>query len=506
MQMRRILIGGILGVWLQGAQAEVAQMQIPADLVFRSEQMEELLGLLATDMSAQPQWVWSEMKSQLPFKTIWRDLRARGPFQLKVLSQNFVQHELGFEMSWATPQLEVGEFEIQDVIVRVLGAIRLRVHVVGKCQGLKLELAPGMWKVRGQIKWNLTAAGVQLDWNSLQMEAPVEGGSPKVDLGTCTGPLGVQQAVREALIESLSQVSWMESMLKTGLRQVMQEAMVNLHHELMQERHLTVADDLDLSWKPDGLLGMPNGALRLGGQVTLTVKNSPKEFTRKTVKTLQEEYLDSVTESAVILPKDTLPDLLQFLYESGVLRTRLKSWEIPAFQTLMQSRFFQFFLWPDLMSFAKTTRFYFDLTLQTSPQLANGQTTNSTVRYNLTTNISSFQWAPNGGQYVRYLDLTSPLRGPIQFAIDHGQIRVGMVSSELDLHARFHPDFRALRSVNTRLATETIGSHVGDALKDMKFQYALPQWNVSQDMALMPVGLQLRKQSLRVPLQFRKNK
>ncbi len=73
-----------------------------------------------------------------------------------------------------------------------------------------------------------------------------------------------------------------------------------------------------------------------------------------------------------MLPRGTIPRLVEFMQKNGELGYRVQSKDIDSFVTLMQNRFLQFFIWPDLMSFSDKTNFYFDLATFETPTLKTG--------------------------------------------------------------------------------------------------------------------------------------
>lgn len=68
-----------------------------------------------------------------------------------------------------------------------------------------------------------------------------------------------------------------------------------------------------------------------------------------------------VQQPALLVPKEFLKKWLQVWLLDQTGNFSWQSSDVPAFKSLMRSRFMQFFVWPELMRFPKSTNFHFEL-------------------------------------------------------------------------------------------------------------------------------------------------
>lgn len=483
--------------------AETAELKVRGDMVVHPDQLAVFLGIAADKIRASANWDWQSLTFAKPYKTSWSGVQARGPFDIKFSTDGLKRQELSFELLWRDPVINVGRFEIHDTIERDLGGARVIIHLDGACNNMSVRLPAAGWKVRGKLAWGWNGPSLAVQWQDFQFAAD-SFNAAQVDLGQCDGTqAGLQQALREA-IESVSKdQAWMQDVLKDGILDWVQGAFADLQGELLKARSSAVKSGLDLAWEPETLSGLANGMFRVAGHLVLR-KASPTKYSEIVERTQTEAQLDLVQESGFVLPKDTLPRLTEFLFKLGELRYRVSSDRVESFQSLMQSRFLQFFVWPDLMNFSKQTKFYFDLSTSKAPSLTNGRMTPAGVAYDMRAPLVVGQWAPTSTHYVPYLDFHSQLSGSVYAGIQGHQLVLRLVPSAMDVTNQFRAEFMRLRSVNTWIATSLLGSRVQEYLSANPLSVNIPQWTLGDGVVLGIKDLQIWKQSLRVPLDFKK--
>src|SRR5690606_29358407 len=95
-----------------------AQLKVNADLIVHPSQVRNLFGLTSDHINTSSQWEWPELEITKPYKTKWANVKARGPFVARFATERLSEQVLSFEFEWAQPELAVGQFLIQDKIIR----------------------------------------------------------------------------------------------------------------------------------------------------------------------------------------------------------------------------------------------------------------------------------------------------------------------------------------------------------------------------------------------------
>ena len=482
------------------AHADSAQLKIDGDLMVHPKQVAGFFEIAAGKIGASPSWDWPSLNFTRPYRTSWSAVQARGPFNVRFSTANLDKQEVGFELDWNDPLVHVGHFEIHDTIVRDVGGARIIIVLDGTCSNMQVRIPNGQWKVRGTLKWNWTPSGLQVNWQDFAFAS--SGAPTAVDLGHCTGPAGLNEALRDAIHTASRDNAWMQDILRDGVLDWVEGSLGSLQQELMKTREVNLRPGLVLTWQPNDMGDSGNGLIRIGGQMILSKQNRPASE-----ETLHRTYtaatLAGAQESGFVLPKDTLPKMIGFLQANGELGYRAESKEISAFQGLMKSRFLQFFVWPDLLKFAKTTQFYFDVSAEKVPSLTNGRAGTHGVVYDVQAPLLVKQWAPTATAYVPYVDFRSPMTGQMSAHLENGELKLQVYTNKLNVSSQFRTEFSKFRKVTTRISNSLLGSRVADYLNSKPLSLKVPDWTLGDGLSLGMKDLKLQSDSFVIPLEFK---
>lgn len=482
------------------AFAETAQLKINGDLMIHPAQVAGFFSIASKKIDASSSWDWPALSFTKPYKTSWANVQARGPFQVRFNTVNLAKQEVGFELDWNDPLVHIGRFEIHDTVIRETGGARIIIHLDGACNGMQIRMPAGQWKVRGNLKWNWTDSGLQVAWQSFDFSSGSQAAT--VDLGQCEGPAGLHQALKDAIVQVSQDHAWMQDVLRDGVLDWVEGSLGDLQVELMKAREISLRPELQLTWVPQEMQDAGNGLIRVGGQLVMSKK--AKVASQETLeRTFDAATLAAVNESGFVLPRETLPKIMDFLQRNNELGYRASSKQIDSFQSLMNSRFLQFFVWPDLMKFAKKTEFYFDVGAEKSPVLTNGRTVTGGVAYDIQAPLLVRQWAPTTTQYLPYVDFRAPMQGRLSAKIHNGELQIQLQPSALKVNSTFRSEFKTFRSVSSYIANSLLGSRVADYLNSKPVNLTIPAWTLGDGMSLSMKGVKLHDQSFRIPLEFK---
>lgn len=477
------------------AHAETSRLRADGDLMIHPAQLAVLLQAGAKRIAQTGTFDIPTVNFTKPYRTSWAGVRALGPIDLALATDALATQELGVELTWDRPSLAIGQFTIDDTIRRNVGGAEIIIRLTGQCTGMSMTIPEGGWKIKGHLAWSWGPGGPVVTWRDFAFTRNADA-KPIAELGTCTGPSGLSAALREAFDVIARDQSLLQDSLREAALDRVRSALLDLQSELTKPRAVALKPGLDLVWQPAAVSAAGSGLLRIAGALTLE-KQAAANSEVALARTYAEAQLSQVTESGFVLPRDTMPELLKFMHAVGDLGWRVPSRDLQAFASLMQNRFLQFFLWPDLLKYDATTAFVFDVTTSRAPTLDAGQTLASGgVSYAVTTGLLVHQWVPAGGQYVPYVDFTSPLRGQLEARVAAGQLALRLAPGELDVSARFFK-----KGANPWLATSLLGDRVSDYLKEKTFVIDLPTWTIADVVNLSVRDVQQWKQSFRVPLE-----
>lgn len=490
-----------LAMFAFAARAQTSTLRLEGDLLIHPDQIGDFFERAARKISSTTVWDWPELKFTKPYKTSWSNVQARGPFAISFATANLARQEIGFELSWSEPTVQVGRFEINDTITRKSGTNTVIVRLEGSCDGMSVRFPAGDWRVRGSLKWASGPQGLQVAWEDFQFSGG-ELSVATVDLGHCEGPHILGEALRDTIMKVGRDREWMEEVLRDGVLNWIEGTLGGLQDELLKPREVSVRAGLALAWNPLTVVDGGAGVIRVGGQVVVAHAASRDEET--VVPRGYDPNALTIRESGFVLPKSTLPEILKFLQRHGELGFRARSTDIPAFQSLMQSRLAQFFVWPDLMGFSKSTQFYFDVSSTAAPNLTGGYTVTGGVVYQAEAPLVVHQWAPSATAYVPYLDFNASLKGQLLTRVRQNKLVLEMRPEPLGLGATFRAEFqRQVRAVTSRISKSILSSRITEYLEGKTFEFDLPRWELSQGFSLGVKDLKLTEKTLRIPLELK---
>ena len=485
------------------AFAQDGTLKLEGDLMIHPDQMAKFFTIGAEKIKTSGGWTWPSMQFTKPYKTAWSDVMAVGPFDIQFDTQKLKNQEFSFDLLWANPRINIGQFEIHDTLTRVVGGIPLRFHLDGTCTGMSLETPGGRWHILGKMRWDYSANQFVLSWLDFKLDMN-QAATPVVNIGQCQGPPDLFKALNEAMVTVAKDQGWLEDVFRGGALDWLQTNLGALHQQLLVPREVKLKEDVALGWQPTSLAAMSGGLIRVAGQFTIT-KPGVKTGGETVVRSYDPAVtLTQVQDSGFVMPKETVQKIIGYMYSNRELQYRVKSNEVQSFTALMQSRFLQFFVWPDLMAFAKNTQFYFDLTTAREPKLSNGNMlTGGGSAYDFTGPLLVHQWAPGKTAYVPYVDFSSAVGGQVYATLKNGQLQLDTRLNKMNVKAQFRREYSLLRNVTTWISTSLLGSRAKSYIESNPVQVAVPDWDFDHGLSLGLRDVQAWPESFRIPLDFK---
>lgn len=478
------------------------ELHVQGDLMIHPNQISQFFTIATKQIGSSTSWNWPQLNFVKPYKTSWSSVVAQGPFAISFDTASLVNQEVGFTLGWAEPVIHVGRFEIHDTIQRRINGVDVTLNLDGACNNMVIRVPAANWKVAGTMRYVWTAAGMQTSWKDFNFT--MGGADATVDIGQCEGPSALQPELREAITALTKDQQAMNDILRDGILEWVQTSLGSLQTELLKPRKVDVRPGLTMTWQPGQIQQGAAGLMRVTGEMVFN-KEGAVASSETIARSYDEASLMAVKESGFLFPKDMLVKIVGFIQSTGDLGYRMNSNDLSSFKSLMQSSFLQFFVWPDLMNFESSTQFYFDVSAAKAPAMSNGRMLASGgIAYDFQSSLLVKQWAPAKGQYVPYMNFSSPVNGTITAKVSGGNLVVQMnPADQFDISNSAAPEYLKIRQVNDWIATSLLGSRVVDALKESPFSMTMPNWELGQGMSLGIRDVQTWRQSFRIPLEFK---
>jgi hypothetical protein len=186
------------------------------------------------------------------------------------------------------------------------------------------------------------------------------------------------------------------------------------------------------------------------------------------------------SEQAILrLPEFFIKEVILQAYEAETWMHRLNSKGFSGFKSLMSSRFIQFFVWPELMSYPKSSQFLFDTYSNKNPEI-----TGQGLSYKVKIDLLSQMLAPQSRNYVPFMNFSIPLNSKINLSIKEGKVGVVFKDSNLNLHYSWDSNYLKSNHASTKFNATLIKNNLQNSLTNRNFIFELPKVNVMEGVVL----------------------
>lgn len=217
---------------------------------------------------------------------------------------------------------------------------------------------------------------------------------------------------------------------------------------------------------------------------------------------ISENLFDIVPQQSELrFPEKVVQTWAQCLNQLGELKRTDRGQDISGFRSLMNSRFMQFFAWPDLMRFAKSTDFHFftdsygKLSLQPLDSEGDGA-----IAYSVVAQVRTRMMYPSQGKWTSYMTFFTPVKVAALLAVSDSVLTVSMASRpETSLQYRFDVPSSLLYS--TSVPISSIESNVKSTLASESRQFELPEIELGSGLKYRATGLSRSGKYLRLKME-----
>lgn len=374
-------------------------------------------------------------------------------------------------------ELLIQEVSVDHMIERNVGGIIGRFRVQAHCKDIHMTLKPGQGALTLRLKpqVNSSQAGatvedVDLFWNA---------GGWVMGQVNCEGVQGFDSLLLGEVHKILADSQAFVSPQKALLKKYVSDYLAGVSFDFSQSRKLVVA-------RPDIAVMMvvreyldqgPAGALVRG---VFEISFDRVEDEHRQVLKLSENSADVSSGQATLrLPADFIKAVLSEAYRANTWIHRISSKKLPGFSSVMGSRFIQFFIWPELMKFSKSSTFMFDVYSNKDVGVSGRG-----AEYLVSSQMYARMEAPKADGWIPFMNFSLPFKSKVQIQVVKGVASARLVSPTLGMTAAYDPDYIKKYSPSRRFALSTIRERIADSLYGSKMDMKIPAIPVAEGMEL----------------------
>jgi hypothetical protein len=376
--------------------------------------------------------------------------------------------------------LTIGEVSVDHVIEREVSGIVGRFRLQASCKNVQLQMQAGKGDFAVILTPNINSATAGSEIQSVRL-----GWSPDawvVASMQCTGAQGFD-AILKAEVQKMTQDSqaFVAPHLEY-LKSTVQAELNKIQIDFSGSKQLvTSRSDIKVSMTVDQLKDLGTSGAKVTGHFLVDFAKAPDEELKVLSLTGDSEANSSL--ASLRLPKDFLKEVIRRAYAPNTWMHQFTSEKISGFNSLMQSRFMQFFVWPELMSYPKNSIFRFDVYSNKALKI-QGQGMNYQVRGTIYTQMQSPQKIYNG-RLAPFMDFTVPMATNLKLQVSNGVLQTSLGSSTMNLNAQWNKDYLAnTRGVAKSFSASIIKSRIIEGITGQTITTALPKIPVAEGLSL----------------------
>lgn len=384
-------------------------------------------------------------------------------------------------------RLVVDHISATQTIVREENGIIIEIPLQADCFNVALTLPAGSTRVSARIKADIIDNQVKLSLP--HYEADWAPNSWQVESMNCSGLEGLEAVVKAEALKALSSFQNFDAEVHTALTENFETWSKDASLLLLSERELPSKKDyLKIYYEPTSAVEVGTGLLLAGEMRFEYPFVAPGQEIIHSYALKAGTKKNAATAPQLLIPFETVRSLMMGEYFAGKLEHSLRSTEIPAFTTFMQSRWKQFWAWPELMNYPANAEFAFQFLPMGPPSFTKEKAgKNNSITGNLDMPLSVRMFAPQKGKFTPMVEFRTMVSGPTSLTLlKDGKIELQLTAQEYPVNYAWAEKYLRKHNPSTRVAADTIAEQVRKSLSTEGFTMEIPSLSVGKDLRLVP--------------------
>lgn len=474
-------------------------LRVPAAVL--DDQLQRALRGFAT--SENLSWSDITLGTEIPAKV--EKIDASVHFTIGDISPLSPGREWRFTASGTEVSIVAHNLSATQRIERIVNGVKIITYINAKCDSLQMQLDKDKSRIQGSLysepgnTVTATLTSFQWDFNPADW---------RITYGTCEGPRGLQDFVTERIREFLSDRAGLSQQIRKSAQQSLNELLTRENAEagwLAQRTLPSPSEKIAILMKPERIVPLAQGAIQLNGIFNVRFKETDPRVESFTYRLTETPETASGESPYLFVPVEVAQGLI-----IGAVRSDLVHFDFPtdnfsAFKKLMASRVQQFILWTDLLHFARTTPFQWQLGIHriSNLQFLTGKSMASDdLRARIKGSLWARMFAPVASKFIPYMSFQSPLETDVQLTLKNAQIQTQVERvAGVQLQETWDPDYVRIYRPNRHFARRTFSSAANE-LNGQKYAFPVPVVTAAQGVSLQAQSLTRRGSTLEISLEL----
>jgi hypothetical protein len=415
----------------------------------------------------------------VPFEMSGINLKVSGQIT-KLPDQNETIHWKGDPLNI---EFNVQPFEISKIVEQWVDGVQVRVHLKASCGSISLSQQAAVLDVG--INWKAQGGELSAEISETFLNWPA--GSWRLGPISCQGPKGFADVIERELKAVLSDpTEWtdlVQAQLEDSLNRQISLALEKIRHP----RSVYTDDQSQIKIHFSGVQTFHQQGLLLKGFL-LTKGDSVDLNSDKVISMISAPSLDSTQPTLLISDKE-VARLVSLVSAERELRFDLT--QISSFKKFLSYRFFQFFIWPDLLNFSKNAHFPVISRLNGPPVVVVDK---SQIKFK--SKVNSWVYARRNQASWRYIDMKTDLSAELTPKVQNGRLVLEFNQKRLNSSAKMAPEYSSRFRPRSTLPMAIINQAVERFPSFQSIQLSLPKIEITSGLAYEVFKLQHLEEGL----------
>lgn len=391
-------------------------------------------------------------------------------------------------------RVTASQLVVRQVILKEVNGIIFETVATATCDNVALSLPQGAASITARVRAEVAQNQVKLSMPTYN----AQWGSTawQVESLNCPQLANIGGMIKEQIVSYLSSFQNLDAEVGSAIRSQFAKWSTDASMLLLSQLQLPVKSDyVQVYYEPKeakenagkGLI--LSGTLRLDYPYVAQGQDFVQEFKLPAGLTPANQALPQL-----LIPFATIRAMIMGEYFAGQLDYTMKSTDIPAFTSLMQSRFKQFFGWPDLMNYDKDTMFLFNYVPMGPPSFENEKSGgNGVIEGDLTIPLAMRMFAPLKGTWTPYVEFRTMVSGATTMKLQaDGKVLFKITASDQPATYAFAQKYVQEYQPKQKIAIDTLASAARDSLNADGMTMSLPTLTVGKQLQLVPQAWNLQ--------------
>ncbi|MCB0384078.1 MAG: hypothetical protein KDD43_01700 [Bdellovibrionales bacterium] len=409
--------------------------------------------------------------------------------------------EVGLTLEIPEMTFSIGKVETSQIIERVINGVRVRVHLQGACEGISARLIDD--KVQAELRLSRSVQPSRLNWNLEDLFVTNQNWRFDLSIEKCQAPQGYDEVLKEEIYRYLGQTNLWQGTIETLIQEKVDQWSLQVSNQLMMAAPINLGfQNFKMIMAPQVLDENPRGDLVIRGKIFGYFPHSQAKAKRLNVEFDQGDGgLDGTEGTVIAIPPNFISALLEAFSANGELYQSVKFQEVEGLRDLMRSRWYQFFLWPDLLNFSKKTNFVLQFYGRRTPRVSNLTSVDGTLMGTFYWPVAANMYLPWKGNYAPYMNFQTEFRAMPKMKVMKDGIHVSFPHPSMTLDYQWDAKYMTQFSPWTYFAYKSIGSRIKDAIEEVDWLLPLPEIKVKDNLVLKAKSFQHKPHSVQIIFQ-----